>query len=87
MSDSSASLARLKRRLERLERPRGGPCLFSFGCDAVDTRLGGGLARGALHEFCAAEVDDHSAVSGFTLMLAACASDAKPILWLREDRG
>lgn len=87
MSDSSASLARLKRRLERLERPRGGQKLFSFGCDAIDIRLGGGLALGALHELCAAEVDDHSAVSGFTLMLAARASDAKPILWLREDKG
>ena len=89
MSDSSLSLAQLKRRLERLERPRAcsGTPLFSFGCDAVDTRLGGGLARGALHELCAAEVGVHAAASGFALMLAARASRDKPILWVREDKG
>jgi len=87
MPDSSASLARLKRRLERLERPRGGLPLFPFGCSAVDIRLGGGLARGALHELCAAEAEDHVATSSFALMLAARADSAGPIFWVREDRG
>lgn len=89
MPDSSASLARLKRRLERLERPRrhGGWPLFAFGCDAVDARLGGGLARGALHELCAVDAGDHAAASGFALMLATRASEARPVLWVREDRG
>ena len=89
MPDSSLSLAQLKRRLEGLERPHpcGGTSLFPFGCDAVDTRLGGGLARGALHELCAAEVGVHAAASGFALMLAARASRDKPILWVREDKG
>lgn len=87
MPDSSAPLARLKRRLERLERPRGASGFFSLGHDAVDARLGGGLARGALHEICGADVEDHPAASGFALMLAARASGARPILWLREDRG
>ena len=89
MPDSSVSLAQLKRRLERLERPRpcGGISSFSFGCGAVDTRLGGGLARGALHELCAAKAGDHAAASGFALMLAARASRDKPILWVREDKG
>lgn len=87
MSDSSASLARLKRRLERLERPRGGLSLFPFGCDAIDARLGGGLARGALHEICAAEAEDHATASGFALMLAARASGTGPVFWVREGRG
>lgn len=89
MPDSPALLAQLKRRLERLERSR--PCvrrpLFSFGCAAIDARLGGGLARGALHEFCAAEAEDHAAASGFALMLATRASETGPILWVREDKG
>ena len=89
MPDSPAPLARLKRRLERLERPRhsGGVRTFSFGCEAVDARLGGGLARGALHELCAGNAEDHATASGFALMLSARASGEKPILWVREDKG
>ena len=87
MPDSTAPLARLKRRLERLERPRAASGLFALGHEAIDARLGGGLARGALHELCAAEVEDHPAASGFALMLAMRACEARPILWLREDRG
>lgn len=89
MPDSPVSLAQLKRRLARLERPHAysGPSIFPFGCDAMDTRLGGGLARGALHELCAAEIGDHAAASGFAMMLATRASRGKPILWVREDKG
>jgi len=87
MLDSPISLARLKRRLERLERPRGRLRLFPFGCDAVDARLGGGLARGALHELCAAEAEDHATASGFALMLAVRAGGPGPVFWVREDKG
>lgn len=89
MPDSSAPLARLKRRLERLQRPRhsGGARLFPSGCAALDARLGGGLARGALHELCAGNIEDHATASGFALMLASRASRGKPILWVREDKG
>jgi protein ImuA len=88
MTDSHTSLVRLKRRLERLEKPRRtGAGLFALGA-ALDARLGGGLARGALHELCAAQEGDQSAVSSFALMLAVQASGAeKPILWVREDKG
>lgn len=88
MTDSSAALVRLKSRLERLERHRrpvaGG--VFALGCEALDRRLGGGLARGALHEICAIAHDQASA-AGFALMLALRAADGRPILWVREDRG
>jgi protein ImuA len=89
MSDSHTPLARLKRRLEKLERPRrlGGAGLFAFGCEGVDARLGGGLARGALHELCASREGDQAAASGFALMLALRAAEDKPILWVREDKG
>lgn len=88
MSDSSASLARLKRRLERLgHQRRTAPAgLFALGCPALDARLGGGLARGALHEVCAAPADQASA-AGFALMLAIRAGGGRPLLWIREDRG
>ena len=88
MSDSSAPLARLKRRLERLERPRARVAnLFSLGCAALDMRIGGGLATGALHEICGKKDEDHASASGFALMLCARASADRPILWVREDKG
>ncbi len=89
MTDSIRPLMLLKRRLEQLERPRAHPDsaggMISLGCETLDARLGGGLARGALHEICAV---DPACASGFTLMLAArAAGTAKPILWVREDKG
>ncbi len=61
--------------------------LFTLGADAVDQRLGGGLARAALHEIFAAQENDASAAAGFALMIAMRGGDAlKPILWVREDR-
>lgn len=88
MTDSSAALARLKRRLERLERHRrpAADGFFALGCAALDGRLGGGLARGALHEICAIARDQPSG-AGFALMLALRAAAGRPILWVREDRG
>jgi protein ImuA len=60
--------------------------LFALGEVGLDARLGGGLARGALHELCAI-AEDHSAASGFALMLALRAAAEKPVLWVREDKG
>lgn len=42
---------RLRARLARLEGGRGGPVL-PLGLAGIDRALGGGLARGALHELC-----------------------------------
>lgn len=89
MSDSQRKLARLRQRLERIERStfaRHEAGMFALGCEALDARLGGGLARGALHELCA-KPDDHAAASGFALMLALRAqTKGRPILWVREDK-
>lgn len=88
MPDSPAPLARLKRRLQRLERPRHMAAgRFALGCIETDARLEGGLARGALHEICAAGDGDHWAASGFALMLALRAAPGRPLLWVSEDKG
>jgi protein ImuA len=88
MIDSHTPLTQLKRRLERLERPRINDAgLFTLGLDALDERLGGGLARGALHELCADDAEDRTSASGFALMLALQAARGKPILWVCEDKG
>lgn len=83
MSDSQTSLQRLKR---SLENPRPNAGLFALGLAPLDERLGGGLARGVLHEICADSGKDHGTASGFALMLAQQARMGKPILWVREDK-
>jgi protein ImuA len=89
MSDSSVALMRLKRRIERLGRPHAREATGMFALDnaGLDARLGGGLARGAIHELCAAGDNDLWVTSGFALMLALRAAGDRPILWIREDRG
>jgi protein ImuA len=92
MNIKTDSLAHLKRRVDALSRsdrsrsdqaePAG---LFTLGHDGIDARLGGGLARGALHEVLGA---DAAVASGFALMLALrTLVDGKPILWVMTDRG
>lgn len=97
MRDSSVLFARLRARLAvdlvpdlvsaRREAGRGG-ALFTLGVDAVDARLGGGLARGALHELFGAAAEDAVAANGFALMLALRAravGPTKPLIWIRGD--
>jgi protein ImuA len=58
--------------------------LFSFGDQAVDDVLGGGLRRGALHEFCATSPVDAAAPLGLVLGLAARAAAGRPVLLIRQ---
>ena len=58
---------------------------IAFGAGALDARLGGGLAKVALHEIYAATPDIASAAA-FALLLASRASEGKPILWVREEK-
>jgi protein ImuA len=87
MIDSHFRLAQVKRRIEALARParsQGGSGLFALGAEALDARLGGGLARGALHEVMAKDV---TSASGFALMLALRAGViGKPLLWVVNDK-
>jgi protein ImuA len=85
MNDSSVKIAQLKRRIDALARPRRVETgLFTFGLDALDSRLSGGLACGAVHEVLA---QDSASGSGFALMLGLrAAPKGKPILWVTTDK-
>lgn len=86
------TLAALRRSLVDLEqgfRP-GASEFFALGLPVIDTALGGGLARAALHELHAATVDDAGAAVGFAAVLglkAAAVQQAVPrsMVWVRRD--
>jgi protein ImuA len=86
MAESHASLARLKRRLARLERaqPRD-VARVATGHPGVDAWLGGGIGRGRLHEIVAEESGDAAVAAGFGALLALRAGEGKPLLWLRTE--
>jgi protein ImuA len=56
-----------------------------FGVRGLDAALGGGLARGHLHEFYAARAADALAVLGVGLGLAVRAAAQQQIVWVRQD--
>jgi protein ImuA len=85
MTDSSLIRARLRQRIDALARPAlgAGAGVFGFGCAAFDQRLGGGLAKNAVHEVLRG---DSACASGFAVMLALrAAGTGKPILWVMTD--
>lgn len=59
---------------------------LALGIAAIDSVLGGGLARGALHEFAVANETGLAAASGFVLGLTASLSAKmkRGILWIAE---
>lgn len=61
--------------------------LFTLGHAPADARLGGGLARGRVHELFAAESEDAASAAACALMLAERAAPQAPILWIREEKG
>ena len=78
-------LEQLRQRLRALERPAGiadGPSVLPLGIAAIDDTLGGGLARGALHEIAAPSEAHLAAATGFALTLAAARGR---LCWLAED--
>ncbi len=86
-------IRRLRPELQQALRPQavkfgvfsGSP--VTFGTDAIDRRIDGGLAQRALHEVFAASGEDSSAAAAFAVMIAmrACPSH-RPIVWVRENR-
>ncbi len=80
---------RLRQRFDGLAAPAV-PRLrdaVTFGLAPIDTWLGGGLVRGALHEVFAASPDDAATALGFAAMLAQRAGRAggrQRILWVRH---
>jgi protein ImuA len=78
-------IAQLRQSLRALQKPAGianGPAVLPLGITAIDLALGGGLARGALHEIAAAGEAHVAAAAGFALGLAP--SGAR-LVWIAED--
>lgn len=83
----TADLEALRREVAQLERGSSPVAAerFSTGSDTIDAALGGGLARGALHEIFGASIMDEPAAAGFAVMLAIRASGNRPVVWVRQD--
>lgn len=81
-------LISLRRAVEALGRSGGARSErpFRLGEAGIDAALGGGLARGALHEVHAASATGASA-SGFGLCLALRAAGDRPLVWVRQEIG
>lgn len=88
MNESALSLAALRRTIAALDRgrPAGIGGRFATGHAGLDRAMGGGLARGRVHEICCA-AGDVGAGAAMALLLARLAGDeagsGAPILWLR----
>ena len=78
-------LAELRQAIQRLERPAGFEAdagVLPFGIPVLDAVLGGGLARGALHEISAASESHMAAATGFALALR---EPSKAAVWIAQD--
>ena len=88
MRESVDSLTMLRRNLASIA---GGERLFgrsriATGHQSLDAALGGGLARGRVHELFAGDADDGPSAASFAAMLVLRASGRRaPIFWLRTD--
>ncbi|HEY6832626.1 MAG TPA: hypothetical protein VI251_09055 [Pseudolabrys sp.] len=74
-------LEQLRQRLQALQKPPGiedNPGVLPLGVEAIDAPLGGGLARGALHEIAAPSEAHLAAAAGFVLGLAALSLSPSP---------
>jgi protein ImuA len=60
--------------------------MVALGAPAVDGWLGGGLARGSLHELFAAAPADAAALAGCAAGLACRAADGASMVWVRQGR-
>ena len=79
------SLDDLRRTIARMQAPAvalDAPGDIPLGVAEVDRALGGGLARGALHEIAACGEAHIAAATGFALGLAA---QSQAIVWVAED--
>ena len=70
----------LRQRLQALQKApgiEGRPGALPFGIPAIDTMLGGGLARGTLHEIAATGEAHLPAAAGFALWVVALSGAAR----------
>jgi protein ImuA len=79
-------IEQLRQRLQTLQKTAGIEDVASalpLGIASIDAALGGGLARGALHEIAAPSEAHLAAATGFVLGLAA--RGQARVLWIAED--
>ena len=83
MPESPHRLTLLRQRIDQLTHRKSGGTGASviFGHDSIDAALGGGLARGKLHEVVSTDVGDASCAAGFAAMLAQRLGGV--LVWLR----
>ena len=83
--------AELRQRLQALQGAKKietGAGVLPFGIAAIDTILGGGLMRGALHEIAAPAEAHSAAATGFVLGLSGLAALGTPssrLFWIAEE--
>jgi protein ImuA len=78
----------LRQRLQALQKTRGIEShagVLPFGIPAIDTMLGGGLLRGALHEIAATGEAHLPPAAGFALAMAKRAAPSPRLFWVSED--
>jgi protein ImuA len=88
-----AQIGDLRREIAAIEdRPIGfegsaGEDRLTFGIEALDSRLGGGLPLAALHEIRCDETRAGGALTGFAaaLLVRLAAVQTRPILWVEEE--
>jgi protein ImuA len=88
MIESVEALCALRGTIARIEgqRTTDAPAPSPLGHASIDAAIGGGLARGRLHELFAEQPEDAGAAAGFATMLALLAlPPGAPLLWLRQD--
>jgi protein ImuA len=84
-------IAQLRQRLQALQgatKIGNGSGVLPFGIAAIDTMLGGGLMRGALHEIAAPAEAHSAAATGFVLGLSGLAALGTPssrLFWIAEE--
>jgi protein ImuA len=88
IAESYPALAQLKGQIAALAPAAGTGQLgrVSFGLPALDARLDGGLARGAVHEVLPESAADTPSACAFALMMAARTAEAGGrILWITSE--
>jgi len=81
-------IEQLRQRLPGLQRIPGigdKSGFLPFGIAAIDSILGGGLMRGALHEIAAVGESHLTAAAGFALGLTALSASSPRLFWIAED--
>jgi len=81
-------IEQLRQRLLGLQRIPGigdKPGFLPLGIAAIDSILGGGLMRGALHEIAATGEAHFTTAAGFALGLTALSASSPRLFWIAED--